>query len=115
MNSQGSHINAKLRSRRLAVRKTEGQVAEEVARLVAAQTGRVTNIDGNYVSKLERGIITWPNRVYRQALRELFGAASDADLGFYASRTRRDAERWQAMRTGSVKDGGAVSQLKARA
>ena len=73
---------------------TESQVAEEVARLVSAQTGRDLAIDGNYVSKLERGVITWPNRSYRAAFRMLFNALSDAELGFYPSRTRKDAERW---------------------
>jgi hypothetical protein len=72
---------------------TESQVAEEVARLVAAQTGRGHAIDGNYVSKLERGVITWPNRAYRQAFRTLFNVFNDAELGFYPSRTRKDAER----------------------
>ncbi len=96
-------VNHKLRCRRLAGF-TEGQVAEEIARLVAVQTGRELAIDGNYVSKLERGVITWPNRAYRQAFRTLFSAASDSELGFYPSRTRRDAERWQVM-TGGVNGG----------
>jgi len=73
---------------------TEGQVAAEVARLVAADTGRGAAIDGNYVSKLERGKITWPNSAYRRAFREIFEAETDAELGFYAMRTRRDAELW---------------------
>jgi len=98
--------NFKLRSKRLAAGITEGQVAEEVARLVAAQTGRELAIDGNYVSKLERGVITWPNRSYRQAFRTLFGVASDAELGFYPSRTRRDAERFGALAL--VESGGEV-------
>ena len=89
-------INVKLRSCRLAAGKTEAQVAAEIARLVSAWTGREPAIDGNYVSKLERGVITWPNYTYRQAFRALFDAATDADLGFYASRTRRDAKRWNS-------------------
>lgn len=105
--------NYKLRSKRLAAGITEGQVAEEVARLVAAQTGRELAIDGNYVSKLERGVITWPNRAYRQAFRTLFGVANDAELGFYPSRTRRDAERWAAM-TALVKSGGDVVTMLSR-
>lgn len=92
-------VNDKLRCKRLAAGFTEGQVAEEVAMIVAVQTGRELAIDGNYVSKLERGVITWPNRSYRQAFRTLFGVANDAELGFYPSRTRRDAERWQMMTT----------------
>jgi hypothetical protein len=108
--------NNKLRAMRLAAGITEGQVAEEVARLVAAQTGRELAINGNYVSKLERGVITWPNRAYRQAFRTLFGVANDADLGFYPSRTRRDAERWKAM-TVRVKggDGDVVTLLRRQA
>jgi hypothetical protein len=103
-------INHRLRCRRLAAGKTERQVAEEVARLVAVQTGRDLAIDGNYVSKLERGVITWPNRAYRQAFRTLFGVSSDAELGFYPSRTRRDAEE----RLTPADGGGSVSVLHAR-
>jgi hypothetical protein len=93
-------INHSLRCRRLAAGITESQVAEEVARLVAAQTGHDLAIDGNYVSKLERGVITWPNRAYRQAFRTLFNAVDDAELGFYSRRTRRDAKRWLASAPG---------------
>lgn len=87
-------INHSLRCRRLAAVLTESQVAEQVAQLISAQTGRDRAIDGNYVSKLERGVITWPNRDYRRAFRTLFNAVDDAELGFYPSRTRKDAERW---------------------
>lgn len=44
-------------------------------------------IDGNYLSKLERGVHTWPIAEYRRALREELGAVTDADLGFYSSRS----------------------------
>ena len=50
-------------------------------------------IGGNYVSKLERGVITWPNRAYRDAFRAFYKAESDAELGFYPSRTRKDAQQ----------------------
>ena len=71
---------------------TENQIAEEISRLVVAQTGRDRAINGNYVSKLERGVITWPNRAYRQAFRTFFNAMSDAELGFYPCRIRSGAE-----------------------
>lgn len=106
MHTQSPRINQNLRRRRLTVGITEGQVAEEVARIVAIQTGRELAIDANYVSKLERGVITWPNRAYRNAFRTFFRAASDAELGFYPSRTRRDAERWTGL---SVKDDSGVT------
>jgi hypothetical protein len=107
-------VNHKLRCRRLAVGFTEGQVAEEVARLVADQTGRELAINGNYVSKLERGVITWPNRAYRDAFRALFGVSSDAELGFYPSRTRRDAERSQVVTNGLIGDSSEVRNLLRR-
>lgn len=91
---QSSTINNKLRIKRLAAGLTESQLAEAVAKLVSAETGHAAALDGNYISKLERGKITWPNSVYRRALRELFAAGSDAELGFFATRTRRDAQRW---------------------
>lgn len=106
MHTQRPRINQNLRERRLTVGITEGQVAEEVARIVALQTGRELAIDANYVSKLERGVITWPNRAYRDAFRTFFRATSDAELGFYPSRTRRDAERWMRL---PVKDDGGVT------
>jgi hypothetical protein len=103
-------INHKLRYRRLAAGITESQVAAAVARLVSEQTGRELAIDGNYVSKLERGVITWPNRAYRQAFRALFDAVSDAELGFYSSRTRRDAEIWGIL-SAMTNDGGDTLTL----
>jgi len=105
--------NYKLRSKRLAAGITEGQVAEEIARLAAPQAGRELAIDGNYVSKLERGVITWPNRAYRQAFRTFFGVANDAELGFYPSRTRRDTERLEAM-TALTQSGGDVVTMHTR-
>lgn len=86
--------NNKLRIRRLAAGLTERELAEAVAKRVSEHTGHAAALDGNYVSKLERGKITWPNSVYRRALRELFDAETDAELGFFAMRTRRDAQRW---------------------
>ena len=102
MHDHRPSINQRLRRRRLAAGIAESQVAEEVARLVCAQTGRDLAIDGNYVSKLERGVITWPNQAYRRAFRTLFNAVSDAELGFYPRRTRKDAERWLTPPDGSL-------------
>jgi hypothetical protein len=106
-------LNHKLRARRLADSKTECQVAEEIARLVATRTGREPAIDGNYVSKLERAIITWPNQAYRQAFRELFGVASDSELGFFSRRARRDAERRQVAAPRTAADDGSLILVRA--
>lgn len=100
-------LNDKLRIKRLAAGMTERQLAEAIVRLICARTGHGAAVDGNYVSKLERGRITWPNSVYRSALRELFDAASDAELGFYAARTRRDAEHWLPASGGRASEAGS--------
>lgn len=115
LHNQRPLVNHRLRARRLNAGITEGQVAEEVAKLVAIQTGRELAIDGNYVSKLERGVITWPNRAYRDAFRTLFDARSDAELGFYASRTRRDAERSRTLPAGSDDSVGALTFARTQA
>jgi len=38
--------------------------------------------DGNYLGKLERGVIRWPGRYYREALRAILGVSADSQLGF---------------------------------
>ncbi|MGQ0777072.1 MAG: hypothetical protein ACT4NY_22100 [Pseudonocardiales bacterium] len=66
---------------------TQAQVAAMVADRVEQATGRRCGIDADYVSKVERGEITWPGDAYRSAFRVVLGATSDADLGFYCSRS----------------------------
>jgi len=67
---------------------TQAQVAEMVAEVVERATGRRCGIDADYVSKVERGEISWPGAAYRSAFRTVLGAASDADLGFSCPRSR---------------------------
>ncbi|WP_131785197.1 hypothetical protein [Protofrankia symbiont of Coriaria ruscifolia] len=64
---------------------------QELADLVALwifqeKGGRVTPIDDHYIGKLERGVVRWPQEDYRSALRAIFGARTDSELGFYRSR-----------------------------
>ncbi|MGH3912302.1 MAG: hypothetical protein ACRDTC_02650 [Pseudonocardiaceae bacterium] len=66
---------------------TQAQVATTTADLVEQTTGQRCGIDADYVSKVERGEISWPGAAYRSAFRAVLGAASDADLGFYCSRS----------------------------
>lgn len=82
------HPNQELRSarRRLpAGAATQQAVAEAISGIIQARTGRRPPIDADYISKLERGIIRWPNRQYRSTFRTLF-KATDTDLGFYSTR-----------------------------
>jgi hypothetical protein len=45
-----------------------------------------TGLDENYIGKLERGVVRWPNDVYRAGLRAVLGVGDDADLGFRPAR-----------------------------
>jgi hypothetical protein len=47
---------------------------------------RVTEIDSNYIGKLERGTFRWPQADYRAGLRAVLGVRTDAELGFFRGR-----------------------------
>jgi len=82
--------NERLTAARLALAagiNTQQAVAEAISDLVHAATGKHPPIDADYISKLERGEITWPGADYRTAFRRHFGVSTDADLGFYSRRT----------------------------
>ncbi|MGH3550644.1 MAG: hypothetical protein ACRDQU_21500 [Pseudonocardiaceae bacterium] len=66
---------------------TQAQVAAMIADLVEQATGQRCGIDADYISKVERGEISWPGKAYRSAFRALLGATSDADLGLYCPRS----------------------------
>jgi hypothetical protein len=66
------------------------EVAELVNAWIYERTRRRVELDDNYIGKLERGVIRWPNTLYRQALRTILRAGSDAQLGFYARRRGSD-------------------------
>jgi len=62
------------------------EIAELVNEWIYQRTHRLVELDDNYIGKLERGIIRWPNKLYRQALRTVLRATTDAQLGFYSRR-----------------------------
>lgn len=78
--------NQALAGARRTRRLTQAQLAERVS----ARLGIDPPVDGNYISKLERGVHTWPNSDYRRAFREELGAEADAELGFHCSRSSVD-------------------------
>ncbi|MFI2210488.1 helix-turn-helix domain-containing protein [Streptomyces sp. NPDC020141] len=73
--------NEALRRYRHARRWTQSQAAERVCAQVQAVTGRDPGLDANWVSRLERGVITWPSSDYRAALCAVFQVAGEAELG----------------------------------
>lgn len=80
----GSEPNGLLSSARHARRLTQQQLAEAVGAAHWRLFDREAAIDADHVSKLERGLIRWPNRRYREAFRVVLGATTDAELGFYS-------------------------------
>ncbi|MFF0572744.1 hypothetical protein [Streptosporangium saharense] len=64
---------------------------QELADLVNAwiyqRHQRTTCLTANYLGKLERGLVRWPQADYREALRAVLGVETDAALGFW--RTQR--------------------------
>lgn len=75
--------NEALRRHRHARRWTQAQAAEHVCAQVLAATGRDPELDANWISRLERGAITWPSGDYRAALCAVFQVAGEAELGLY--------------------------------
>ncbi|WP_433273073.1 ATP-binding protein [Actinosynnema sp. CS-041913] len=62
------------------------ELAELVNEHVWRHHQRRVDVDANYVAKLERGVIRWPNAHYRAAFRAVLGASTDAELGFANNR-----------------------------
>ncbi|MGH3848741.1 MAG: helix-turn-helix domain-containing protein, partial [Pseudonocardiaceae bacterium] len=79
--------NDLLRAAREAGGLTQGQLAELANAQVEQEIGKPGAMDADYIGKLERGIHRWPNRHYRMALRGVLGRASDAELGFFSTRS----------------------------
>jgi hypothetical protein len=59
------------------------ELAELVNQYIWDNYRQRTGLDENYIGKLERNVVRWPNDLYREALRAVLGAADEADLGFW--------------------------------
>jgi hypothetical protein len=46
----------------------------------------MVELTANYIGKLEQGVIRWPGKVYREALRAVLGVSTDTALGFVNAR-----------------------------
>lgn len=82
--------NAALRDARRARGWTQHETAEHVLEWLAAHSlPAPAAFDQKAVSRLERGVIRWPHEDVRAALRAVFEAATDTELGL--SRRRHSA------------------------
>jgi transcriptional regulator with XRE-family HTH domain len=95
----GREPNRLLSAARRARRLTQQQLAEAVGAAHWRLFERDAAIDADHVSKLERGLITWPNKRYRDAFRAVLGVGHDAELGFYH-------HRGDTVAAGELTDGG---------
>lgn len=75
--------NRRLQAARRARGWSRQRLADEIAAWVQEHTGIERHPTAEYVGKLERGAVSWPNDSYRAAMRALFGAHSDDALGFW--------------------------------
>lgn len=84
----GTRRNIELYQRRVQLRLTQDQLAELVTEVVQASGPRWehTVLTQGYISRLESGRVTWPNAVFRAALRTVLGVDTDAELGLYCQR-----------------------------
>ncbi|MCP3819361.1 helix-turn-helix domain-containing protein [Streptomyces sp. A3M-1-3] len=111
--------NESLRRLRREQRWTQAQAAQRVCAQVQAATGRDPELDANWISRLERGAITWPSGDYRAALCAVFQVGSEAELGLHPKRSNQhtgappspDTSAEPADELGSI---AADSELSAR-
>lgn len=79
---------------RMPSRRTPGacvsrqELAELVNQWIFTHTAKVVELDDNYIGKLERGVIRWPGRCYREAFRVILRVETDAQLGLFGQRRR---------------------------
>ncbi len=98
---------------------TRQELAELVNAWVWDHHHEVMDASANYVGKLERGVIRWPGKLYREAFRAILGVPTDAALGFVNGRRAAvkldDVNRRQSLRTalgvGAMALGGPLAAL----
>ncbi|MFC9999627.1 multiprotein-bridging factor 1 family protein [Nocardia sp. NPDC127526] len=69
-----------LAAARMARGWTQAELAEAIARCIQHTSHTTTGIDADYISRLERGLISWPAKQTRMALEELFDCSA-TELG----------------------------------
>ncbi len=101
----------------------DGLTRQELAELVNAWVWdhhhMVVDASENYVGKLERGVIRWPGKLYREAFRAILGVTTDAALGFVNGRRAavklENVDRRQFIQTtpgvGALALGGPLAAL----
>lgn len=90
------------------------ELAELVNAWVWEHHHKIVAASANYIGQLERGKVRWPGKLYREALRAIFGVSTDATLGFVNNRARRavvklgDVKRRKFIHTATGLGAGAL-------
>ncbi|GHE32582.1 hypothetical protein GCM10017673_39250 [Streptosporangium violaceochromogenes] len=58
------------------------ELADMVNAWIYQHLSRRVCLSANYIGKMERGVLRWPNDDYRKGLRAVLGVKTDGDLGF---------------------------------
>ncbi|WP_280447106.1 XRE family transcriptional regulator [Nocardia brasiliensis] len=66
------------------------ELAETINDYIWRQHGRRRELDARTVARYERGVVRWPNALYREAFRAILHA-TDGELGFIPNRRPREA------------------------
>lgn len=119
---RGTVSNDLLRARREALPSpsrpgtsmSRAELAEAVNAHIWATTGSRRVLDGDMISRYERGLNRWPNAEYRAGLRAVLGAASDAELGLFPTRRGNTAVPKTPLRAGMKGAPGAFPGVGSR-
>ncbi|MDQ0376471.1 XRE family transcriptional regulator [Amycolatopsis thermophila] len=93
------------------------ELADLINEWMHVHKNRVVELDANYIGKLEKGTIRWPQDPdRREAFRSVLGASTDAELGFQRPRRSRSTvtgvDRQQFLRAAvGVTAGAALSRM----
>ncbi|WP_024803138.1 hypothetical protein [Nocardia sp. BMG51109] len=91
-NDQLNYARNRIRSSTSGHPLTRAELAESVNAWVFRERRRSVQLCGNYIGKLERGLVRWPGDDCRAGLRAVLGIETDAELGFRPP-SRAGAER----------------------
>jgi transcriptional regulator with XRE-family HTH domain len=91
-----SHQSSALRAARVAAGLSQEKLAERVNAEIESATGKVGALDGNTISRLERGAIGRPARRTIDALCRVLGVVTETELGFDRPAMRLDPLVWSA-------------------
>ena len=85
---------------------TREELADAVNAVLWRRHGSPQGIDARAIARYERGAVRWPGKEYRDALRQVLGATTDAELGFSPTTRGRSRRAQLDARAHPFGDGG---------